>query len=158
MAYHSILVQGCGPFEEDLWESFTISNLHFHGVKLCSRCKVGLMSHFLRVRMSDVRKPVISMNKFASVQVTTIDQDTAQQTGQPLATLQTFRAGKYMPLSKSKGQVLKVKISCIVVCGTCKNFWKSFSPGYCSVRRRTPMFSGFWEVCGFAISNRKQVF
>lgn len=36
----SILVDGCEPFSEDLWTEIKISNLAFHGVKLCDRCKV----------------------------------------------------------------------------------------------------------------------
>ncbi|KAI5080120.1 hypothetical protein GOP47_0005599 [Adiantum capillus-veneris] len=72
----NILVQGCEPFAEDLWETFTISNLKFHGVKLCSRCKV-----------------------------TTIDPETTEQGSEPLKTLQSFRAGGNMSLSKAKGKV-----------------------------------------------------
>lgn len=85
----NILVQGCEPFAEDLWETFTISNLKFHGVKLCSRCKV-----------------------------TTIDQETTQESYEPLRTLQTFRAGKFMSLSKGKGKVL---FGQNVVCEECLN-------------------------------------
>lgn len=85
----NILVQGCEPFAEDLWETFTISNLKFHGVKLCSRCKV-----------------------------TTVDQETAQEATEPLRTLQTFRAGKFMPLSKGKG---KVFFGQNAVCEECLN-------------------------------------
>lgn len=37
----SIFVDGCEPFSEDLWTQLKINDLTFHGVKLCSRCKVG---------------------------------------------------------------------------------------------------------------------
>ncbi|KAK9086091.1 hypothetical protein Sjap_026502 [Stephania japonica] len=36
----SFLVNGCKPFSEDLWTEIKINKLTFHGVKLCSRCKV----------------------------------------------------------------------------------------------------------------------
>lgn len=36
----SIFVEGCDAFAEDEWDTFTIGRLAFHGVKLCSRCKV----------------------------------------------------------------------------------------------------------------------
>ncbi|KAH7301033.1 hypothetical protein KP509_23G008900 [Ceratopteris richardii] len=72
----NILVQGCEPFGEDLWETFTISDVKFHGVKLCSRCKVP-----------------------------TIDTETAEEGFEPLRTLGTFRAGKSFSLSKATGSV-----------------------------------------------------
>ncbi|MQL96363.1 hypothetical protein Taro_029038, partial [Colocasia esculenta] len=37
----NILVDGCEPFSEDLWTVLKIKKLTFHGVKLCSRCKVN---------------------------------------------------------------------------------------------------------------------
>lgn len=37
---NSILVDGCEPFSEDLWKEIKINKFTFHGVKLCSRCKV----------------------------------------------------------------------------------------------------------------------
>ena len=40
LSCHSILVDGCEPFAEDLWTEILIDNFTFHGVKLCSRCKV----------------------------------------------------------------------------------------------------------------------
>ncbi|KAH0451177.1 hypothetical protein IEQ34_018476 [Dendrobium chrysotoxum] len=36
----NILVDGCAPFSEDLWKVTKLNNIAFHGVKLCSRCKV----------------------------------------------------------------------------------------------------------------------
>eukprot|EP00252_Welwitschia_mirabilis_P022552 TRINITY_DN612_c0_g1_i6.p1 TRINITY_DN612_c0_g1~~TRINITY_DN612_c0_g1_i6.p1 ORF type:complete len:561 (-),score=86.23 TRINITY_DN612_c0_g1_i6:842-2524(-) len=36
----NIFVEGCEPFAEDLWKTLKINGLTFHGVKLCSRCKV----------------------------------------------------------------------------------------------------------------------
>lgn len=72
----NIFVQGCEPFAEDFWQTFTISDLVFHGVKLCSRCKV-----------------------------TTIDQETAEATAEPLKTLRSFRSGKAMSLPKAGAQM-----------------------------------------------------
>ncbi|KAJ6837586.1 mitochondrial amidoxime reducing component 2-like [Iris pallida] len=36
----NIVVDGCEPFSEDIWKSIKMNRLTFHGVKLCSRCKV----------------------------------------------------------------------------------------------------------------------
>ncbi|KAL6601564.1 hypothetical protein ACP70R_044784 [Stipagrostis hirtigluma subsp. patula] len=36
----NILVDGCHPYSEDLWNTIKINNLTFQGVKLCNRCKV----------------------------------------------------------------------------------------------------------------------
>ncbi|KAJ4975248.1 hypothetical protein NE237_000354 [Protea cynaroides] len=36
----NILVDGCEPYDEDLWTEIKINDLTFYGVKLCSRCKV----------------------------------------------------------------------------------------------------------------------
>ncbi|KAJ0980843.1 hypothetical protein J5N97_009098 [Dioscorea zingiberensis] len=36
----NILVDGCEPFSEDLWKAVKLNKLTFHGVKLCSRCKM----------------------------------------------------------------------------------------------------------------------
>ncbi|KAK7260550.1 hypothetical protein RIF29_26694 [Crotalaria pallida] len=36
----NILVEGCEPFSEDLWQEVKISRFSFLGIKLCNRCKV----------------------------------------------------------------------------------------------------------------------
>lgn len=36
----NIVVEGCNPFEEDIWKEIKINKLTFFGVKLCSRCKM----------------------------------------------------------------------------------------------------------------------
>ncbi|KAD3338011.1 hypothetical protein E3N88_33532 [Mikania micrantha] len=58
----NILVDGCEPFSEDLWKEIKIDSLTFHGVKLCSRCKIP-----------------------------TINQETAVLTSEPTETLVKFR-------------------------------------------------------------------
>ncbi|KAJ7571330.1 hypothetical protein O6H91_01G159500 [Diphasiastrum complanatum] len=73
----SIIVQGSTPFAEDYWQTFLIGNLKFHGVKLCSRCKV-----------------------------TTTDQETGEVGQEPLVTLRTFRNGQLLSSVKNmKNQV-----------------------------------------------------
>jgi uncharacterized protein YcbX len=61
----SIVFAGGGPFEEDIFEHFTINDIHFYGVKLCARCVV-----------------------------TTTDQQTAARGKEPLKTLSTYRVHK----------------------------------------------------------------
>lgn len=53
---------GSRPFEEDKWADFSIGQIQFRGVKPCARCNV-----------------------------TTIDQDTAEQAAEPIKTLATYR-------------------------------------------------------------------
>ncbi|KAG0591999.1 hypothetical protein KC19_1G217200 [Ceratodon purpureus] len=60
----NIFVEGCKPFAEDTWATFTIGKSTFHGVKIRGRCKI-----------------------------TTTDQRTAEVGTEPLQTLRTFRAG-----------------------------------------------------------------
>ncbi|PWA62330.1 molybdenum cofactor sulfurase family protein [Artemisia annua] len=73
----NILVDGCEPFSEDLWKEIQIGNLTFHGVKLCSRCKVP-----------------------------TINQENALSASEPTETLVKFRSGKVLiPSRKGQGKV-----------------------------------------------------
>ncbi|GEO03159.1 MOSC domain-containing protein [Adhaeribacter aerolatus] len=58
----SLVFTGGPPFAEDTWQRFTIGELSFRGVKPCARCVV-----------------------------TTINQDTAQKSPEPLRTLATYR-------------------------------------------------------------------
>lgn len=58
----SIVVTGSLPFEEDEWAHFTSNNIDFFGVKLCARCVI-----------------------------TTINQDEATSSKEPLQTLATYR-------------------------------------------------------------------
>ncbi|XP_057534529.1 uncharacterized protein LOC130812904 [Amaranthus tricolor] len=73
----NILVEGCGPFSEDLWKEFKINKLTFNGVRLCSRCKVPRT-----------------------------DQETGIVGTEPTETLQRFRSDKVLlPHKKPQGQV-----------------------------------------------------
>ncbi|MCU7550763.1 MOSC domain-containing protein [Chitinophagaceae bacterium LB-8] len=58
----NIVFTGGQPFEEDQWSHFVIHDIHFYGVKLCSRCVV-----------------------------TTINQDEGKAGKEPLKTLATYR-------------------------------------------------------------------
>lgn len=62
----NILVDGCGPFSEDLWTVVTINNLTFHGVKLCSRCKVPTINQENGISGPE---PTETLMKFRSDQV-----------------------------------------------------------------------------------------
>ncbi|KAG9438979.1 hypothetical protein H6P81_019144 [Aristolochia fimbriata] len=70
----NILVDGCEPFSEDLWTVMRINNLTFHGVKLCSRCKVP-----------------------------TINQENGIAGPEPTETLMKFRSDKALRPSKKQG-------------------------------------------------------
>ncbi|KAJ4876152.1 Molybdenum cofactor sulfurase family protein [Raphanus sativus] len=73
----NILVDGCEPFAEDLWTEILIDNFTFHGVKLCSRCKVP-----------------------------TINQDTGIGGEEPIETLRSFRSDKFLqPQKKPQGKI-----------------------------------------------------
>ncbi|KVI03264.1 Molybdenum cofactor sulfurase, C-terminal [Cynara cardunculus var. scolymus] len=72
----NILVDRCEPFAEDLWKEIKIGNLAFHGVKLCSRCKVP-----------------------------TINQENAVSASEPTETLVKFRSGKVL-IPGRKGQAM----------------------------------------------------
>ncbi|KAF3499194.1 hypothetical protein F2Q69_00042536 [Brassica cretica] len=73
----NILVDGCEPFAEDLWTEILIDNITFHGVKLCSRCKVP-----------------------------TINQDTGIGGEEPIETLRSFRSDKVLqPQKKPQGKI-----------------------------------------------------
>jgi uncharacterized protein YcbX len=58
----NLVVDGCGPFEEDRWARFRLGDVTFRGVKPCGRCVV-----------------------------VTIDPETAQMNKEPLATLASYR-------------------------------------------------------------------
>lgn len=58
----NIVFTGAEPFEEDLMEHFSINNIQFYGVKPCSRCVI-----------------------------TTINQDNAEKSKEPLKTLAAYR-------------------------------------------------------------------
>jgi uncharacterized protein YcbX len=58
----NIVIEGCGPYEEDTMEQVQINGINFYGVKLCGRCAI-----------------------------TTIDQDSAAKNKEPLKTLYTYR-------------------------------------------------------------------
>jgi uncharacterized protein len=58
----NIIFTGGSPYEEDTLALFTINNIHFYGVKLCSRCVI-----------------------------TTINQDTIKKGKEPLRTLSKYR-------------------------------------------------------------------
>ncbi|KMT05901.1 hypothetical protein BVRB_7g165590 [Beta vulgaris subsp. vulgaris] len=73
----NILVEGCGPFSEDLWKEIKIDDLTFYGVKLCSRCKIP-----------------------------TINQETGIAGSEPTETLKGFRSDRILlPNRKPQGQV-----------------------------------------------------
>ncbi|XP_078433153.1 molybdenum cofactor sulfurase family protein [Wolffia australiana] len=73
----NIVVDGCDPFSEDLWTVFKICEIEFHGVKLCSRCKVP-----------------------------TIDQETGEGGVEPTETLLKFRSDIILrPGKNHKGKV-----------------------------------------------------
>ncbi|KAK9267400.1 hypothetical protein L1049_009825 [Liquidambar formosana] len=73
----NILVDGCEPFNEDLWTEMRINNFTFQGVKLCSRCKVP-----------------------------TINQETGVAGSEPTETLMKFRSDKVLrPSRKQQGKV-----------------------------------------------------
>ena len=58
----NIVFTGGNAFEEDTWAHFTINDINFFGVKLCSRCVI-----------------------------TTINQDTIEKSKEPLKTMATYR-------------------------------------------------------------------
>jgi len=73
----NIVVDGCEPFAEDLWTEIKINKFTFHGVKLCSRCKVP-----------------------------TINQETAIANPEITETLKAFRSDKVLrPTKKQQGLV-----------------------------------------------------
>ncbi|KAK9093606.1 hypothetical protein Syun_028517 [Stephania yunnanensis] len=62
----SFLVNGCKPFSEDLWTEIKINKLTFHGVKLCSRCKVPTINQENGIAGSE---PSEALTKFRSDKV-----------------------------------------------------------------------------------------
>ncbi|KAL8143176.1 hypothetical protein V2J09_016208 [Rumex salicifolius] len=69
----NIVVEGCEPFEEDVWNEFKINKLTFNGVKLCSRCKVP-----------------------------TINQETGVDSPEVSQVLKTHRSGKVLRPNRNK--------------------------------------------------------
>ncbi|KAF7144404.1 hypothetical protein RHSIM_Rhsim05G0003100 [Rhododendron simsii] len=86
---HSILVYGCEPFSEDLWKEIKINRFTFHGVKLCSRCKMILFGEYVNLVGS------------------TINQETAipSSKSEPTVTLSTFRSDKVLRPTRKQGKV-----------------------------------------------------
>ncbi|XP_021722204.1 mitochondrial amidoxime-reducing component 1-like [Chenopodium quinoa] len=73
----NILVEGCGPFTEDLWKEIKINKSTFVGVRLCSRCKIP-----------------------------TINQETGIAGSEPNKTLMEFRSDKVLlPNKKPQGEI-----------------------------------------------------
>lgn len=73
----NILVEGCGPYSEDLWKEIKINKLTFYGMRLCARCKIP-----------------------------TISQETGIAGREPTETLKGFRSDKILlPNKKPQGQV-----------------------------------------------------
>jgi uncharacterized protein YcbX len=82
----NIVVSGSKPYDEDAWQTFTIGDMTFYGVKPCARCVL-----------------------------TTIDPATGQKGPEPLHTLATYRQWKHKILfgqnvlpGSSVGGVLRV--------------------------------------------------
>lgn len=69
----NIVVDGCEPFAEDLWNEIEINGLTFRGGELCYRCKIP-----------------------------TVDQETAVEGTEPNATLIKFRSDKILRPDKEK--------------------------------------------------------
>ncbi|KAL7089767.1 hypothetical protein ACP275_13G203000 [Erythranthe tilingii] len=82
----NLIVDGCKPFSEDLWDEIEINGLVFHGGELCDRCKVP-----------------------------TINQETAEMGSEPTKTLMKFRSDKILRPSAQKHQG-KVYIGQFMVC------------------------------------------
>lgn len=59
----NIFVENCEPFAEDLWKTFRINGLTFHGVKLCARCKVPTVNQETGIAG---REPTETLSKFRS--------------------------------------------------------------------------------------------
>lgn len=71
----NILVEGCGPYSEDLWRDIKISRFSFQGAKLCGRCKVP-----------------------------TVDQETAMYGDEPTKTLMKIRSGEVLRPNSDKNK------------------------------------------------------
>lgn len=50
----SIFVEGCKAFAEDMWATFTIDKVTFHGVKIRGRCKVQHLIFVIFIFFSSV--------------------------------------------------------------------------------------------------------
>ncbi|XP_058224787.1 uncharacterized protein LOC131333955 isoform X2 [Rhododendron vialii] len=64
----NILVDGCEPFSEDLWNEIKINRFTFHGVKLCSRCKVPTINQETAIPSSK-SEPTVTLSMFRSDKV-----------------------------------------------------------------------------------------
>ncbi|KAL3833056.1 hypothetical protein ACJIZ3_007792 [Penstemon smallii] len=82
----NLVVDGCEPFAEDLWDEIKINDLTFHGGELCYRCKIP-----------------------------TVNQETGEVGSEPTATLTTFRSDKILRPDKEKHQG-RVYIGQLLVC------------------------------------------
>ncbi|PIM97025.1 Molybdenum cofactor sulfurtransferase [Handroanthus impetiginosus] len=82
----NILVEGCEPFSEDLWNEIKISDFTFRGGELCYRCKVPR-----------------------------VNQETAEQGPEPTETLMNFRSDKILRPNDEKHQG-KVYMGQFLVC------------------------------------------
>ncbi|KAG8385074.1 hypothetical protein BUALT_Bualt03G0003700 [Buddleja alternifolia] len=82
----NIVVDGCEPFSEDLWNEIKINELTFHGGELCYRCKIP-----------------------------TINQETAAVGSEPTETLMTFRSDKILRPNNEKHRG-RVYIGQMLVC------------------------------------------
>ncbi|KAL1538488.1 mitochondrial amidoxime reducing component 2-like [Salvia divinorum] len=71
----NFLVDGCGPFSEDLWNEVEINEFVFMGGELCYRCKVP-----------------------------TVNQETAEMGAEPNETLMKFRSDRVLVPNKKKHQ------------------------------------------------------
>lgn len=97
-------MEGCEPFAEDLWTEILIDNFTFHGVKLCSRCKVISKA----CPASKLHESCLGDKLFNYVhdQVPTISQETGIGGQEPIETLRNFRSDKVLqPKKKPQGKV-----------------------------------------------------
>ncbi|CAA0832464.1 Molybdenum cofactor sulfurase family protein [Striga hermonthica] len=82
----NLLIDGCEPFSEDLWNEVEINGLTFSAGELCWRCKIP-----------------------------TINQDTAVGGSEPNETLKNFRSGRVLFPNKEK-QRGRVYVGTFMVC------------------------------------------
>ncbi|KAM7271859.1 hypothetical protein ACFE04_031073 [Oxalis oulophora] len=112
----NILVDGCGPFDEDLWTEIRISKFTFQGVRLCSRCKVikqSLGTYYVFVLALGCMKKYkeqIGIGLFGSEKyepnIPTIDQATGVAGSEPNETLMKIRSDKVLrPNRKQQGKI-----------------------------------------------------
>ena len=63
----NIVVTGAHPHDEDQWQRFTLGNLGFSGVKLCTRCKVTTTDQKTGVRDPD-REPLRTLALYRRIE------------------------------------------------------------------------------------------